>query len=316
MLNSVRIACEQVCGVARQVHINRDRLEAYSASLSIVRPPIPRADECDQFFGSVEDMVAFILTLDAINFGSGYFPHLQKRGKLSGYFTVASWLRDRFQANGALSPETLRSMTMEDCAETFGQDLHDPVRSELMSLFAQALNDLGTFVESFDGSFLRVVEAAGKSSERLAMSVSKMPLFRDVATYHGSEVPFFKRAQITVADLAIRFGFQGAGEFTDLDRLTIFADNVVPNVLRVDGVLEYSPALAERIDRGELLPAGSDEEIEIRAAAVYTAELLVALLRRRDVTITAMMLDYVLWNRGRAPKYKASPRHRTRSVYY
>jgi len=29
-----------------------------------------------------------------------------------------------------------------------------------------------------------------------------------------------------------------------------------------------------------------------------------------------MQLDYVLWNRGQEPAYKARPRHRTRSVYY
>jgi len=38
--------------------------------------------------------VAFFLTLDAINFGSGYFPHLGKRPGMSGYFTAAASLTD------------------------------------------------------------------------------------------------------------------------------------------------------------------------------------------------------------------------------
>ena len=42
--------------------------------------------------------------------------------------------------------------------------------------------------------------------------------------------PFFKRAQITPNDLALA----GVAEFDDLDRLTIFADNLVPHVLHVD----------------------------------------------------------------------------------
>ncbi len=46
---------------------------------------------------------------------------------------------------------------------------------------------------------------------------------------------FYKRAQITPSDLALA----GVAEFDDLDRLTIFADNLVPHVLRVDGVLRY-----------------------------------------------------------------------------
>ena len=59
-----------------------------------------------------------------------------------------------------------------------------------------------------------------------------MPLFDDPG--------FYKRAQIVPADLALA----GVAEFDDLDRLTIFADNLVPHVLRVDGVLAYDAELA------------------------------------------------------------------------
>ena len=57
---------------------------------------------------------------------------------------------------------------------------------------------------------------------------------------------FFKRAQLVPSDLALA----GMARFRDLDRLTIFADNLVPHVLRVDGVLVYDPRLAARIDAG------------------------------------------------------------------
>ena len=41
--------------------------------------------------------------LDAINFGSGWFPTLRKRAGLpSGYFTVAWALADHFRAHGAV----------------------------------------------------------------------------------------------------------------------------------------------------------------------------------------------------------------------
>jgi putative queuosine salvage protein len=99
-------------------------------------------------------------------------------------------------------------------------------------------------------------------------------------------------------------------EFSDLDRLTIFADNLVPHVLRVDGVLRYDPALGARIDAGELLPPG-EEEREIRACAVHACELL-----SRRLGMPARVLDAALWNRGQAWKYKSVPRHRTRTVYY
>jgi hypothetical protein len=81
--------------------------------------------------------------------------------------------------------------------------------------------------------------------------------------------------------------------------------------LRLDGVLRYDPELAARIDAGELLEAGSPEEVEIRACAVHAGELLADRLG-----VPPRTLDGWLWNRGQAPRYKARPRHRARSVFY
>lgn len=94
-----------------------------------------------------------------------------------------------------------------------------------------------------------------------------MPYFKDVVPYNGLHVPFYKRAQLTAADLALAFEGQGPGCFNDLDRLTIFADNLIPHVLRVDKILDYEDSLANRIDTEDLIPAYSHEEVEIRACA-------------------------------------------------
>jgi Queuosine salvage protein len=145
-----------------------------------------------------------------------------------------------------------------------------------------------------------VVAAADGSAERLAEQLAAgMPFFADRG--------FYKRAQITANDLHLA----GVATFGDIDRLTAFADNLVPHVLRVDGVLSYDAELGARIDAGELLESGSREEVEIRACGVHACELLSA---RQD--IPARELDVALWNRGQDPRYKSRPRHRTRSVYY
>jgi hypothetical protein len=245
--------------------------------------------------------LAYVITLDAINFGSGYFPHLKKRPGLSGYFTVASALKDRFEAHGLFTPRELQELTRDACAEIFGQTAADETTMELMGLFAKALNDLGEHVEtSYQGSFSRLVEDADGSCERLVKILAKMPFYRDVG--------FYKRAQLTAADLEAA----GVAHFDDLHELTIFADNLVPHVLRLDGVLTYHTELRQRIDQQTLIPKGSREEIEIRACALHAVELLKA----HTHPLTAMQLDYVLWNRGQRPAYKAQPRHRTRTVFY
>ena len=89
-----------------------------------------------------------------------------------------------------------------------------------MQLYARSLSDLGHFLVAHDmRSFADLVEAASGSAERLAGLLDRMPLYRDVSRYHGIDVPLYKRAQITAADLALAFGGQGPGHFADLDRL-------------------------------------------------------------------------------------------------
>jgi hypothetical protein len=187
-----------------------------------------------------------------------------------------------------------------------------------MSLFAGALNDLGNYVGArFGGSYTGLLAAAGSSAEQLVTILRGMPAFNDVAAYQGRAIPFFKRAQLAASDLWIAFDGQGPGAFADLHRLTIFADNLVPHVLRIDGVLHYDADLAARIDAEMLIPAGAPEEVELRACAVHAVELIVGELHRAGHTVNAMQLDNLLWSRGQRPEYKqAKPRHRTRSLFY
>ncbi len=281
-------------------------IDAYAAALPLEAAAASELDRATHYLGPADPTLAFVLTLDAINFGSGYFPKLTKRPGLSGYFTVAASLTEVYEQDGPLSAADLTALRQEDCARMFGQQANDDAGvAELMGLFNHALNDLGSYVgDRFGGSFRALVEAADGSAERLVAVLAEMPFYQDVG--------FYKRAQLTGADLAIA----RVARFEDLDRLTIFADNLVPHVLRVDGVLEYAPELLARIDREELIPAGSPEEGEMRAGALHAVELIGQALRAKATHVTSMQLDYLLWNRGQLPAYKAHKRHRTRTVFY
>jgi Queuosine salvage protein len=288
LTDEVRRSCRAIAEGARFVSIDVERLGE-------VEPSAPPELDPERHFleGTPDDVAAYMLTLDAINFGSGWFPTLRKRPGSSGYFTVAWALADFFRAGERWSNADLRRLTAAEVAAVLGQD----PRHELMTLYAYALSSLGEFLGV--RSALQLVREASGSAERLASSLAfGMPFFADVG--------FWKRAQIVPNDLALA----GVASFSDLDRLTIFADNLVPHVLRVDGVLRYDGSLAARIDAGELLPRGQEER-EIRACAVHACELIA---ERRGVP--PRILDTWLWNRGQAPEYKAIPRHRTRTVYY
>jgi hypothetical protein len=305
IVTRIRTACAQVAAAAAAVRIEHDAIEPYAASLPVVAEPWPPDPAAHLIGADRATTAAFWLTLDAINFGSGWFPTLRKREGRSGYYTVAMGVTERFRADGVWTAAELATIGAREIAAVVGQD----PEHELMAPFARALNDLGRHVsDEFGGSFEAVIDAADGSAVALAERISQWDCFTDASTYGRLEVPFLKRAQITAADLDA----SGAAAFGDRRRLTIFADNLVPHVLRLDGVLRFDSDLVDRIDRGVLIEHGSPEEVEIRACALHAVELLVA---ARPGSCAAD-IDQLLWHRGQRPTYKASPRHRSRCTAY
>jgi len=305
LLAEVRTGCAEIAAHARWVRIDERALERERLLATLAAPgPPPALDPRSHYLeGSPAEVADYLLALDAINFGSGWFPTLRKRTDagqpLSGYFTISWGLADHVRARHAesggwaIDPPWLRSLD----TRTVASILHQNPDHELMSLYAQALRELGRFLGARRA--LDLVAQCGGSAERLAEELAGgMAMFDDRG--------FYKRAQILASDLALA----GVATFTDLDRLTIFADNLVPHVLRCEGVLVYDERLAARIDAGELLPPGGPER-EIRACAVHACELLAA-----RTGVPPRVLDARVWNLGQLPEYKARPRHRCRCVYY
>ena len=312
LFDRIRSGCAEVARRARSVRIDAGALDAFAGHLARERPSLPSLDPSLRRLASPAHTLAFVMTMNAVNFGSGWFPHLRKRPGLSGYLSLATALHQRFAREGPLSAQELAGMDAAACA----RPLVPPV-DELMALFARAWNDLGELLRSqYAGRFESLVEAAGCRAERLVAILARMPLYRDVARYDGFEVPFYKRAQITASDLALALGGRGLGRFEDLHELTLFADNLVPHVLRMLGVLVYDLRLVTRIEAGELLAWGSEEEVEIRAVALHAVEQLAASCGARGFRPGVHRLDHLLWSRGQSPKLKARPRHRTRCPYY
>jgi hypothetical protein len=296
------------------VRIDEAALPSYAAALPRAVEPLPPDPATDLVEARGEARAAFVLCLDAINFGSGWWPTIRKRPGHSGYFTIAAGLTERFRESGPWTAAELAMIDAAEIATVLGQDPDHP----LLADFAAALRDVGGHVErDHGGRFGAVIEAADGSAVNLAGLLAKWHAFADVSSYEGRPVPFFKRAQIAAADvdrigIALRrTAATEPGRLRDLDRLTAFADNLVPHVLRLDGVLKLDPGLEQRIEAGELLEHGSAEEVELRACAVHAVELL-----SNATPLSPAEIDGVLWNRGAGERYKSLPRPRSRNTAY
>jgi hypothetical protein len=283
--DEVRRHCAEVARTARSVRIDLDATTATSGVAGL--------NAAQHFLeGSPEQVARYVLVLDTINFGSGWFPTLRRGSTDAMTERLTAFVRGR---GGARWWGTeLEAVSAAELAAVLDEDAEHP----LMALFAEGLTQLGAFVCGRDA--LEVIAAADGSAARFAAQLAEgMSFFADAG--------FFKRAQITANDLVLA----DVAAFDDIDELTVFADNFLPHVLRLDGVLMLDEALAARIDRGELLEPGGVEERELRACAVHACEALA-----QRLGVPPRLLDNWLWNRGCEPAYLARPAHLTRTVFY
>lgn len=312
--DQVRAAAAAVAERAELVHIDAAALDRVAASLD-PSPPEPYDEE--RWVGPPEQRAMAVVAWNAVNFGSGWFPHVVKLPGRSGARTLATRWHEHCDRHGVPDAGWLAQATVEDVAGVFAQPLDGEVRG-LLDACAVAWRELGShLLERHGGSAATLVAAAAGSGAALAEELATLASWDDRHRLGDLEVPLYKRAQIVVSHLASALADDELGRFHDLARLTAFADNLVPHVLKVRGALVVDPALDDRIERGELLVSGERGEVELRAVGVHAVELLVEHLHEAGHgDVTAATVDHRLWQAGQDPAVKARPRHRCRCTFY
>ncbi|CAB4058279.1 unnamed protein product [Lepeophtheirus salmonis] len=157
-------------------------------------------------------------------------------------------------------------------------------------------------LSKYNGSFMNCITRCNKSViSLLELIVRDFPAFDDKALFHGKK---------------------GIGEFSDIDQITMFPDYRVPQSLQYLGVFEYSKELMHVLKLDELLPNGSEMEVEIRGCSIDAVEQIKNALRlspRYDESkhgfVNSALIDYFLWGlrREHAEEMKVYPYHKTRT---
>ncbi len=314
LLDDVRESCARISDEAQHVSINKEKIAGYVADL-LDRYDITTGLNDDHFVSKDrEETASYIVALDSLNFGSGYFRQARDEGIAFGYTIFAKGLKAAFERGEMNAPEKWVFAMASDFYRVFdipaGQNAHI---DQLFQHFVQHLRETGKkIITEYQGKSMNLINAAQGSAVKLVETLASWPTFHDFAQYKGRDIPILKRAQIMAADLHLA----GVTDFKDIGALTIFADNRVPHVLRHDGILSYTPALAEKIDKLIPLERGSEEETELRAASIHVAELMKAQALKQGRNVTAMNIDHILWRRGGEPAISAKPTHRTTTVWY
>lgn len=279
---------------------------------------------------SVADVLGFLFVGNTINFQfreyetGDDFAASYNGTEWTGAFGMWACLKREFDENPAIiTGDGLAGLSETDVQRLFASSngVEMPLRDARHRILTQVSD---TLVEHYDGEASEMVDAANSSCvangtglvERI---VAEFPSFEDTASLslpdqRSVKVRFWKRAQLAAAMMYGRFHDSDVSPVTDIEALTVFADYHLPNILREFGVLAYSESLAEQIDAGVLLAAGSRKEAELRAATIYASDVLIeAINRRRDSPIYAPRLDYKLFS---LRDDVLTPVHLTRTTAY
>lgn len=254
----------------------------------------------------------YVFVLDCLNFCFWPTPGLE-------YEHLAFGLKAAVQRDPqALSADRLANATTDTLRGWFS-GFEIPQIGER----AAKLRELGCVLQAhFGGEAALLVARAARSTARLVRLLTcLLPGFRDEAMHQGRQCFFYKRAQILAADLWAAYGRPPPGSgsiyaFEDVGDLTMFADYRVPQILSHLGVMEYDDDLDTKIRGGVQLQAGSEEEVEIRAACIQAVESLRDALARRSVHVTSVEIDWRLWHEGERIKKDIRPHHRTLTCFY
>ena len=270
----VLTATASVVRAAQHIRIALPALATLAARWAAAPWPEEAGLDALHFTDGTERTANWVLLLDALNFCFWGEPG-QSRWRITwrdqthdGYAALAAALTRALEDGHSLwDAAYLADLTADDLRDIL-RPAPDSADIPLFDARLANAREVGrVLLARYDGQFTNAIERANGGAVALALLLARdFPSFADIATWRGQPVPFLKRAQICVADLHAAFHGQRWGAFTDLADLTAFADYKLPQLLRTHGILIYDPELAATVDSYTLIPSGSENEIEIRAA--------------------------------------------------
>ncbi len=275
--------------------------------------------------GNVEETIDFILTVSSIDTAFTDFKHHIKfqvdyAGRTwsdsDALFACIKRAMDR--GVPVLDGAFLARVTRPELEQILAAHIELPMLNEKMEI----LHQVGATLEAkYSGRFHNFLKSCsprlydnGKGMvERL---VSEFPRFNDVSSYDGHTVKIYKLPQLAIWFLYTSLRKSGQFPIEDLDKMTAFADYIVPVALRLLGITSYSAELEGAIDSYRIIPRDSHQEVEIRAHCIYALALLaeeINRLRPPDLQIVMPQLDARLWTHYHTTWW---PHHLTKTIMY
>lgn len=267
---------------------------------------------------SDEDKLHFVFLFNALSFsywGSPKWTVEYKDKKHDGSWGMILALGRGLDEGAAL-------LNFEYCSqiskEEFSKILRGNTEIPLLEERWKILREIGAnMVAKYSGKVSSLIKGAEGDAQKLVeLIVENFPSFSDTSSYKDKKIYFYKRAQLFVADMHQLFGDKSFGALNNVDQLTACADYKLPQILRKVGILEYTTALAEKIDNKTEISHDSPEEVEIRANTIWAVENIKEEVKKRNPQILSFEVNDHLWLATQEKFNGEKPYHLTRTTAY
>jgi hypothetical protein len=322
VIESLRYAIES----SRDVHTNYEKVVEVASWMAYEELPMPDfALPFGVAQGDANQAIDFVLVADTIDTAFTDFAH---HVKFQVDYAGQHWSDSdaefaclkRAVDNGVpiLDGKYFAKMTRQELNKVFEGNIEMPMLDEKLAVLHQVGRVLS---ENYDGRFHNFVHSCSprlydNGNGLIDRLVREFPRFNDVSMLDGHEIKFYKLAQLGVWMLYATMHASGKFKLEDPEKMSAFADYIVPVGLRLLGITSYSNELEHAINSYQLIPRDSRWEIEIRAHCLYATALLteeINKLRSVNQRVIIPQIDARLWTHYHTTTW---PHHLTRTIMY
>ena len=320
VLDSLRPVIEH----SRDVRTDVDKIVEVAGWMAYEDLPMPDYAEPLDIGSDPDKQIDFIMVTDSIDTAfTDFSNHVKFQVDYMGQHwsdseaEFACLRRAMEEGIPILDGRYLAKISRDELNKIFAGNIEMPMLDEKLAVLHEVG---GVLAAKYDGRFSNFVHSCSpklydNGNGLVDRLVKEFPRFNDVSMYDGHEIKFYKLAQLGLWMLYRQIR-KGGFRLEDPQKMTAFADYIVPAALRILGILKYSPALEHTINTYQLIPRDSTQEIEIRAHLLYATALLreeVNKIRPPELQIIIPQIDARLW----LPYHTTFwPHHLTRTIMY
>ena len=322
VLESVRYAVES----SRDVQTHYDKIVEVASWMAYEELPLPEfALPFGVGQGDTDEAIDFILVADSIDTA---FTDFTRHEKFQVDYSGEHWSDSdaefacikRAVDKGVpfLDGNYLAHLTRAELDKVFEGNIEMPMLDEKLEVLHQVGKVLS---QKYEGRFHNFVKSCSpklydNGNGLVDRLVAEFPRFNDVSMVDGHEIKFYKLAQLGVWMLYATLHRSGKFRLDDPQKMTAFADYIVPVALRLHGITSYSERLEKAINAHQLIPRDFRWEIEIRAHCIYATALLteeINKLRPANLQVIIPQIDARFWTHFHTTTW---PHHLTQTIMY